>query len=160
MDAMATLQSIESRSLSVSRASDVVSARQLGGEFAEAMGFGPAERLRITTAISEITRNVLRHSGATGTMSLDVIERDERRGLLVTVADRGSGIADLASVMHAGESTSVTSLGAGLPSSKRLMDELEIETGHGEGTLVRMIKWLPTGSAPRATQDPAAITSR
>ena len=41
-----------------------------------------------------------------------------------------------------GAGTSVTAVGAGLPGSRRLMDEFEVEGGPGRGTRVRMVAWV------------------
>jgi serine/threonine-protein kinase RsbT len=35
-------------------------------------------------------------------------------------------------------------LGLGLPGSKRLMDDFEVESDVGRGTTVRMAKWRPS----------------
>ena len=94
------------------------------------MGFGRADQTRLATAISELTRNVLRYAG-TGTCSFrqrDVDETDKR--LEVTVEDNGPGIADLEAAMRDGYSTGA-GLGAGLPGARRLVHEFDIETRPG-----------------------------
>jgi serine/threonine-protein kinase RsbT len=55
--------------------------------------------------------------------------------------DRGPGIPDVSLAMRDGYSTS-NGLGMGLPGTKRLMDEFEIESAIGEGTKVTIRKWL------------------
>ena len=55
-------------------------------------------------------------------------------------ADEGPGIPDVPRVLAGGYSTA-RSLGLGLSGSRRLVDELEIETELGRGTTVRMVKW-------------------
>lgn len=59
---------------------------------------------------------------------------------MVIAEDHGPGIADTSLAMQDGYST-CKSLGLGLPGAKRLMDEFEIESEVGKGTLIRMIKW-------------------
>ncbi len=147
----------ERQTLEVARASDVVRARQLGHDLAQAMGFDRGAQTRIGTAISEITRNALRHSGKVGTLSLEPIVRGGRCGLRIVVSDAGCGIANLASVSQ-GAARSVMSLGAGLPGARRLMDEFEVETHAGQGTTVRMTQWLPPGSASLTGAVAAAAT--
>ena len=68
------------------------------------------------------------------------MKHDERHGVQVVATDHGPGIPDLQKCMMDGYSTS-GSLGLGLPGAKRLMDEFDIQTGPGEGTVVTLIKW-------------------
>jgi len=133
---------VEPKTLAICRRSDVIRARQFGCDTAQTLGFGLADQRRITTAISEMTRNILQHSGASGTMSLEVVEQDSRCGLLIIVEDHGCGIDDKPGIVGDGHSSSVTQLGAGIASCRRLMDECEIVTALGRGTLVRMTLWL------------------
>lgn len=130
------------KTLAICQRSDVIRARQFACDAAQTLGFGLADQRRITTAISEMTRNVLQHSGAPGKMSLEVVERDSRCGLLIMVEDHGCGIDESGGILGDAHSTSVTQLGAGIPSCKRLMDECEIATALGQGTLVSMTIWL------------------
>jgi serine/threonine-protein kinase RsbT len=60
--------------------------------------------------------------------------------LEVVARDNGPGIADIQLAMQDGYSTS-NSLGIGLPGVKRLMDELDVRSGVGQGTTVTMKKW-------------------
>ena len=64
-----------------------------------------------------------------------------RVGLELTFEDNGPGIPDIDKAMEAGFSTG-KGLGMGLPGSKRLMDELTIESTVGKGTTVVVRKWL------------------
>lgn len=131
-----------SHTLSIQAWTDVIRARQLGADLASSLGFGTVDQTRIATAISEITRNVIEHSGTTGEMWIGDITKDRLTGVLIVVEDAGCGIADIAAAMQRRSSTSVASLGAGLPGSQRIMDEFGIESAPGKGTVVRMIKWL------------------
>jgi serine/threonine-protein kinase RsbT len=56
--------------------------------------------------------------------------------------DKGPGIADIDLAMRDGYSTTST-LGAGLPGVKRLMDDFEINSVVGQGTYIRAVKWVP-----------------
>jgi serine/threonine-protein kinase RsbT len=60
----------------------------------------------------------------------------------VLARDQGPGIADVSQAMQDGFSTS-RGLGLGLPGSRRLMDDFELESRVGQGTTVTMRKWLP-----------------
>jgi serine/threonine-protein kinase RsbT len=61
-------------------------------------------------------------------------------GLAITARDEGKGIADLRLALLDGYSTSGR-LGVGLPGVKRLMDEFEISSAVGRGTVVVVKKW-------------------
>ena len=55
--------------------------------------------------------------------------------------DNGPGIPNVEQAMQAGWSSG-RSLGMGLPGAKRLMDEMEIQSEVGKGTIVTVRKWL------------------
>lgn len=118
---------------------DVLKARQYGKELAAMLHFSSSERTIIATAISEIARNTVLYAKS-GCMRLKLIEQGRRRGILIVARDEGPGIADLDLVMQDGYSTS-RGLGIGLPGARRLMDEFEIESEVGKGTVVTMKKW-------------------
>ena len=59
---------------------------------------------------------------------------------LIIARDKGPGIPDVAQAMQYGYST-CKSLGVGLPGAKWLMDEFDIESTVGKGTVVTMKKW-------------------
>jgi serine/threonine-protein kinase RsbT len=60
--------------------------------------------------------------------------------LELVVEDHGPGIADIDQAMQPGYTTG-RGLGYGLPGTKRLMDEMEIETDAGKGTKITVKKW-------------------
>jgi serine/threonine-protein kinase RsbT len=121
---------------------DIVAARQRARELARSLGFGAVDQSRVATAVSELTRNVVRY--ATDGRGEVYIRRlsapDGGTGLEVVVSDHGPGIADIEQAMRAGF-TSGPGLGMGLPGAKRLMDELEITSALGQGTTVVIRKW-------------------
>ena len=119
---------------------DIVAARQLGRNEAKEAGFGTVDQARITTAISELARNIYLYAGK-GTIEIKQITEGNLKGLLVIASDKGPGIPDVRRVMEDGYTTS-GGLGAGLPGVKRLMDDFKIETNVGEGTTISTIKWL------------------
>ena len=119
---------------------DIVMARVEGRNLARSLGFGVIDQARVATAISELTRNIVLYAGK-GTVTLRVIETPQRRGLEIVCADSGPGIADVALVMREGYS-SRRGLGMGLPGTRRLMDEFEIRSRLGEGTVITARKWL------------------
>jgi serine/threonine-protein kinase RsbT len=119
---------------------DIVSARQLGRDLAKEMGFNSVDQARITTAISELARNIYLYTDTGKICVVDVINFS-KKGLEITAIDEGPGIEDLRKVMQDGYSTS-GGLGAGLPGIKRLMDEFTIDSTVGNGTVITAVKWL------------------
>lgn len=119
---------------------DIVAARQLGRGLAKKMGFGAVDQARITTAISELARNIYLYCEK-GVIKVETVSSEDQIGILIIAEDKGPGIADIQKVLEDGYSTS-GGLGAGLPGVKRLMDQFTIESEIGVGTVVKAIKWL------------------
>jgi serine/threonine-protein kinase RsbT len=120
---------------------DVIVARQEGRNLAQRLGFSPVDQARITTAISELARNIVVYANGKGTVTLRELTNPEgRRGMEICFDDEGPGIADVDNAMTQGF-TSGKGLGAGLPGSQRLMDEFQIQSTPGEGTHIRVRKW-------------------
>ena len=119
---------------------DIVADRQLGRNIAKELGFGTVDQARITTAISELARNIYLYAGQ-GQICIEKLFENGKSGLKLIAIDSGPGIKDIRQVMQDGFSTS-GGLGAGLPGVKRLMDEFDIKTSIGEGTEIQAVKWL------------------
>ncbi|MFC0190417.1 anti-sigma regulatory factor [Fictibacillus aquaticus] len=119
---------------------DIVSARQLGRNMAKELGFGNVDQARITTAISELARNIYLYAG-NGKICIQPIDQLGKKGLKIIALDSGPGIRDIRRVMEDGYTTS-GGLGAGLPGVKRLMDEFSIESTVDVGTEINATKWL------------------
>lgn len=130
---------IEAARISIDHDGDVVTARQRGREMAQRAGFIGSDLTIIATAISEIARNIVVY-GRRGEMIVSQLQQGARRGVLVVARDEGPGIADIEQAMTDGFSTG-KSLGLGLPGARRLMDEFEIVSEPGKGTVVTMRKW-------------------
>jgi serine/threonine-protein kinase RsbT len=118
---------------------DVVVARQQGRTLASRLGFSNSNLTIIATAISEVTRNIVEYAKE-GEVSITLVENGTRRGVRIVASDRGPGIPDITVVMRDGYSTG-QGLGIGLPGSRRLMDDFEIQSTVGTGTTVTMTKW-------------------
>ena len=125
----------------VSKDSDVVKARQRGREVAAEVGFSAADQTVIATAISEISRNIVKFASR-GEVVISPIAAGTRRGVSVVARDVGPGIANPDRAMQDGFST-YHGLGLGLPGAKRLMDRFDLVSVPDEGTTVTMEKWLP-----------------
>src|ERR1700677_743971 len=118
---------------------DIVAAREQGRYLAERIGFTPVEMTVISTAISEIARHIIEHANS-GEIALSEYQNGVKHGIQITASDQGPGIPDVNRAMQDDYSTG-KGLGLGLPGSKRLMDEFEIQSHVGQGTVVVMRKW-------------------
>jgi serine/threonine-protein kinase RsbT len=118
---------------------DIVAARQAAREMAMRAGFTGAELTMLATAVSEVTRNIVRFA-SNGEVTIELVH-SPRQGIRVTARDTGAGIQDLERALQDGYST-CGGLGLGLPGAKRLMDEFTIETQTGHGTTISMTKWF------------------
>lgn len=127
------------KTLSLNTDKDLVKIREYGRSLAASMGFSENNQTAVSTALSEICRNVLEYADS-GEVTIEPGE-SERRCILITVKDEGPGIEDVNRALQEGYSSGM-GLGIGLPGAKRIMDRFEIKTSAGEGTTIRMCKWL------------------
>ncbi len=119
--------------------SDVAIARIRTHRLAIDEGFTAVESAAVATAVSELARNVLVHAGS-GDVAISIVAEESRVGIVAVVRDEGPGIIDPDRVMQDGYSTT-GSLGLGLPSARRLVDELHLLSVPGVGTTVTAKKW-------------------
>ncbi|MEJ2165591.1 MAG: anti-sigma regulatory factor [Desulfobacterales bacterium] len=127
----------------------IITARHL----AAAAGFDEVNQFLIATAASELATNIVNYAQK-GELTLRIVQRDKRLGIEIIARDNGPGIRDIEQALQDNFSTTKGSLGLGLPSVKRIMDEFEIESRPGSGTVVSARKWsdyvksgLPPGKA-------------
>ena len=118
---------------------DVVTARQEARAMASELGFTSTDLTLLATAISEVARNVTTYAGE-GEVELRVVHERGRDGIEVVCRDDGPGIANVDLAMQDGYTTG-NGLGLGLPGTRRLVDEFELETASGQGTRIRLVKW-------------------
>ena len=119
---------------------DLVGLRRCVRQAAIAMGFGPTDQVRLVTAASELARNIVLYAES-GFADISPIKRQGKRGLVLRFEDQGQGISDIELAMKDGY-TSGRGLGKGLPGARRLVDEFEIVSQVGKGTVVTITKWL------------------
>jgi serine/threonine-protein kinase RsbT len=112
------MQTEVDETLPVRTSDDVVRVRQAVRARAVAAGFSLVDQTKFVTAASEIGRNTVDYGGG-GTMRLEVLLNGRRRGIRLTFADQGPGIADLALALKDGY-TSGGGLGLGLSGARRL----------------------------------------
>jgi serine/threonine-protein kinase RsbT len=131
---------LREETLGIQSDADVVRVRQMTRELAVELGFRLVEQTKIVTAASELARNTLVHGGG-GAVLLEAVHDGARRGLRLTFTDKGPGIADVARALADGYTTG-SGLGLGLGGAKRLSNEFEISSVPGQGTRVRITRWL------------------
>ena len=117
---------------------DIVAARQLGRNEAKKIGFNSVDQARITTVISELARNIYLYA-LVGEIGIERVTDGDRIGIRITAVDKGRDITDVRRVME-GRFSTAGGLSSGLPEVKRLMDNLEIQSG--KGTVKKEEKWL------------------
>ena len=108
---------------------------------AAAIGFPLIDQTRLATVASELARNVVKYARRGRMIAQPTADARGRQGLRLIFEDTGPGIPDIAAAMRDGFSTG-RGLGKGLPGSRRLVDEFEIESEVGRGTRVTVVRWL------------------
>ncbi len=127
--------------ISIGSAADIILARTKGERLARSLGMEKAQVADVAIAISELASNLVKHRVAEGKIIIREIRAEGKKGIEVISSDLGPGIDDIDQAMSDGYSTA-GSLGIGLPAVNRLMDEFQIRSNIGEGTLVTTRKWI------------------
>ena len=125
--------------MNIEKEQDVVPFRNRVKEYAVKIGMSLVNQTKLITAASELVRNMLKYGGG-GITLIEVIAEGRNSGIRLIFQDKGPGIADISLAMKDGFSTG-KSLGIGLPGTKRLVNEFDIQSKVGEGTTVSIIKW-------------------
>lgn len=112
-------------------------------QMAAKAGFTHTDEIMIATAASELSTNIIRYA-KNGEIIISIIKnlKDGQKGLEIYASDIGPGIRDIELAMKEQYSSLPNSLGLGLPSVKRIMDEFYIESLLGRGTRVLARKWI------------------
>jgi serine/threonine-protein kinase RsbT len=118
---------------------DVVRVRQLVRAAAVATKLSLVDQTKLVTAASELARNTLIYGGG-GRAEVQEVANGFRRGIRLVCIDEGPGIPDLDRAFTDGYTTG-GGLGLGLSGARRLMDEFDLWTRVGEGTVVTAVKW-------------------
>jgi serine/threonine-protein kinase RsbT len=118
---------------------DIITARRRVRDIAELRKFDSFATAAITTATSELARNVLVHGGK-GLATIEEVSDGHRSGIRILFEDQGPGIADIPRAL-AGGYTTARSMGLGLSGSRRLVDDFELESTASTGTKVTVTKW-------------------
>jgi serine/threonine-protein kinase RsbT len=123
----------------IDKEADIVAVRQCVRDIAKEHRFDQFAVAALTTAASELSRNVWVHAQK-GVARIHVLHNGKRVGVELEFEDHGPGIADLNRALAGGFSTS-QSLGLGLSGTKRLVDEFNVDTQPGRGTRIVIRKW-------------------
>ena len=132
---------MQSRSIALEGEHDIAVARGEVRAVAASLGFRLIDQTRLATVASELARNVVKYARRGRMIAQPTADARGRQGLRLIFEDTGPGIPDIAAAMRDGFSTG-RGLGKGLPGSKRLVDEFEIESEVGRGTRVTVVRWL------------------
>ena len=108
--------------------------------FARDCGLDHVEQTRIATVVAELAGNIVKYAER-GRVRISARQIDGARCIDVVVSDRGPGIASIDEAMRDHSSTGGT-LGLGLPGVRRLVDEFDISSTIGSGTVVRVRRWV------------------
>jgi serine/threonine-protein kinase RsbT len=130
---------LSSQTSKIATEDDVLFVRKRVREIAAQRKFDTFAVAALTTATSELARNVLVH-GHGGQAVIEEVSAGGRVGIRIAFIDSGPGIPDIDRVLAGGYSTART-MGLGLSGSKRLVDEFALESEVGHGTRVTVVKW-------------------
>ena len=130
---------LNKETMSITREVDVIPFRNRLKEYAVKIGMSLVNQTKIITAGSELARNMLKYAGG-GKVTIEVVSKGRENGVRLIFKDEGPGIKDIALAMKDGYSTA-KSLGLGLPGTKRLVSEFNIDSVIGKGTTVTITKW-------------------
>lgn len=136
---MAMWSDIESTTLPIRRADDVVTVRQHVRAIAIKAGLSLVDQTKIVTAASELARNTLDYGGG-GEVHVQRITDGGRQGVRLTFEDQGPGIPDINLALKDGYTTG-SGLGLGLSGARRLSNEFSIESTVGVGTRISIARW-------------------
>ena len=118
---------------------DIVRVRQRVRDWAVALGFSLVDQTKLVTAASELARNTVVY-GLGGTLLMESLVNENKRGLRLTFEDHGPGIPDIALALKDGYTTG-GGLGLGLSGARRLCQDFQLTSKPGEGTRVVIGRW-------------------
>ena len=127
------------KKIAICTTGDIAMAVMTARSMARGIGLNEKDEFQVGTAVSELATNVVRYASK-GEVQLSVVKRKSGVGIEIIVEDRGPGIADLNNALKDHFSTQ-DSLGLGLPSVKRMMDDFIMVSNVGQGTRATIRKW-------------------
>jgi len=129
------------RRVRITHLSDTNEARRLIKAVTIEMGFDQKESEEFAIVVSELATNLVKHARG-GYLIINAIEDGRRLGIKIESQDDGPGIADVEQAITDGFSAT-GSLGYGLGTINRLMDEFEIQPRPDgkTGTQITCLRW-------------------
>lgn len=128
------------KTIYISQDADVIHAVFQSKEFSKEIGFQNTDQVMISTAVSELARNIIKYAKE-GEVTLKIICQNLKKGIEILAIDKGPGIQDIDKALDENYSTEGT-IGIGLPGTKRIMDDFHIESEPGKGTTIMARKWI------------------
>ena len=139
----------------VRREDQVGELRRLIAENLHASGFDEQQIARAGLVVTEIAKNLLKHTEKGGEILYRTRQCNGRRELEVISLDRGPGISNISLAMQDGFSTA-GSPGIGLGTIQRNVDAFEIFSRPGAGTAILVRMWKSTSDG-EADEEPFAV---
>lgn len=133
------MENVKSATIAINKEQDIINVRKIVRDHAMQIGLSLLNQTKLVTAASELTRNIIKYAN-NGTLQLNILHKEDLIGLQLIFEDQGPGIPDISLAMLAGYS-SKDGLGIGLSGSKRLVDEFDIKSEVGKGTLIKLMLW-------------------
>jgi serine/threonine-protein kinase RsbT len=125
-----------SRVLPIEAEKDIAAARLEAWSEAVRIGLSKFTSVKVATAVSELARNIVFYAGR-GQVELRTVAEPQRTRLQIVASDQGPGIEPLRlAEIYAGTYRSQRGMGKGLMAVKKLVDEFDLDTRPGRGTVV------------------------
>jgi serine/threonine-protein kinase RsbT len=118
---------------------DVLVARRAAREMSMMLGFSHTAQIKITTAVSELSRNIFKYAKR-GEVRLTALV-EPSAGLKIEAIDQGPGIPNIQEILG-GTYQSKTGMGLGIWGCKNLMDAFAITSSPLTGTHIEMKIYL------------------
>lgn len=118
---------------------DIVTVRQRTRRLSQLLGFETQDQVRLSTAVSELARNVFQYAGK-GKIEF-YFSLGIEQAIFVRVTDSGPGIKNVDEILS-GSYISKSGMGVGLLGSKKIMDYFQIKTEIDKGCIVQIGKKL------------------
>lgn len=108
----------------------------------------------VKTAVSEAVTNAIIHGYENAVHNIYIRCRTEEKTLYLEIEDKGKGIEDVEKAMEPLFTTKpeIERAGMGFSFMEAFMDELEVESEPGKGTIVKMQKTIGKGRKLWTTQ--------
>jgi len=127
------------RKLAIEAEQDIAAARLEAWSEAVRIGLSKFASVKVATAVSELARNIVFYAGA-GTIELSSRRDTKGTELRIVARDTGPGIEpQKLETIFAGTYKSERGMGKGLVAVQKLVDDFQIETRPGQGTIVSCV---------------------